>query len=183
MKGPSSNPNKKSQELSPTEIDLYTIIHPTKEAHFAKHGKHCQYGYEGRMEALKQGRPQQRLQEDKLARDIVRLLLARGEPTSMHGRDHDGWPGIEFPEILHDNLREKISDLMDDGLLEFTFQCPGPNYYAFAGEFITKPAPKMLAGTYTRSFHPHNELRNALRRFLRPFATEKRKYVLPPQEF
>jgi hypothetical protein len=159
--------------------DLYSSIHDAKEAQFAIHGKHCQFHYDEKMEALMQGKPQQRLQDDILARDVVRLLLTTRKPTHLQGRNNKGWwSDVEFPNVEDRVLRNRIHALMnEDGLLDSVFQCHEPDYYAFESEFIVQPWDRNPS--YLQSEFVTNEtLRIALAKMLKPFEAEKPQFVL-----
>ncbi len=160
------------------QLDLYSIIHDTKESHFGIYGKHCEWDYEKKMEALKQGKPQQRLQEDRLSREIVRLLLATGEETLLN--EHNfifGRKRVEFPNGNYSLLNERAYDLMHEGLLDFTFHMCGPNQYAFESEFIVQPSLHSK-GMMTSEYRPNGVLREALTKMLMPFSAEKPQYVI-----
>jgi hypothetical protein len=160
-------------------VDLYSIIHNAKEAQFAQYGKHCQWHYDEKMEALRQGKPQERLQGDRLAREVVRILLATGKSTHITGREGQGvWGnGIQFPNYSQDQVSGMLHALMnEDGLLDFIFQCHAPNYYGFESEFVIELAGR---GMMSSRYNPNTELRNALIKMLVPFKAEKPQYVMP----
>jgi hypothetical protein len=156
-------------QASLVEVDLYSLIHDAKEAQFAEHGKHSNYGYEEKMQALEAGIPQERLQESSLARNIVKVLLQTGRPTHMFGEGDDFYAGIKLSNVDDTEVRTMIHDLQQGGLLDFTFHCHGPNEYAFETEFIITT----LGSGYLQSkFAPNQVLRDNLRTMLKPFEDE-----------
>ncbi len=162
-----------------SSVDLYTIIHTTKEAQFAEYGQHGQINYEGKMAALEAGKAEQRLSESSLARDIVRAILDFHKPVMVTGNDSPWKGGYTFPGYTERQVGEELGILMNEcGLLDFTFSgCMSPNHYALESEFIVTPAEGTLAKGMMRSEYSQNrQLRDALREFLKPYEHEELKY-------
>jgi len=165
------------------QVDLYSIIHTAKEAQFANYGKHCQWSYDAKMKALEQGKPQEKLQNDRIAREVVRILLQVGHPIHINGSDcefrYGG--GVIFPKTSNKEVQERVFGLMNEaGLLDFSFQCHAPNSYAFESEFIVRPWD--INPSYMESrFTANNTLRELITKMLKPFEAEKPLYVLPQE--
>jgi hypothetical protein len=161
-------------------VDLYNIIHPVKDAQFAKYGKHSNEHYESQMQALREGRPQQRLQDDRLAREIVKALLEIENSVPVISIDYEHqWLDAVVIHAMPDNVvSERVGNLIDDGLLDFYVLCHEPHKYAFQSEIIKRESSMPPnAGFLCAEFEMNGELRAALKKMLEPFDTERPLYT------
>ena len=177
------------------ETDLYSLIYPVKEKHFVDYGRIWDCNYEEKMLALADGKPQQRLKNDRIAREVVRAILTA---TGKYG-SNPSWVRMEgigsgirtfgattFPEISDDDLRPRLYALMnEDGLLEVMFGgCGDSGVWCFESEIIYWEEKVTSSGakqkSYTNSmarFEANPQLREALTAMLKPFEAEKPMYV------
>jgi len=123
-----------------SEVDLYSIIHPLKEQHFKDYGRVLDYRYEEKMQALKEGRPQIRLNEDPLARAVVRAILSINNWRPIEGKDAkmSTHGATTFPQVSNDEIINTLYALMnEDGLLDVRFGgCGSSGLWVFESEII-----------------------------------------------
>lgn len=156
-------------EIEPT--DLYSLIYPVKEAHFNGYGRHSNSDYKRKMLALAEGKPQQRLQEYRLAREIVRAILTGKQWIALEG---EGIPirtagATTFPTVPDKELREHLYGLIEDGLLDMYVQCHSANRWALESEFVWQED--------TVSLIENSKLREGIVKMLKPFESEKPIYI------
>ncbi len=160
--------------------DLYSLTYPIKKAQLEAYGRDdfINRNFEKRMAALERGAPQERLQGDRVAREVVKALLA-GDTWVRLGYS------TTFPDIPNDYLLERMMALKhEDGLLEtvFTGTCGDLGLWCFtsevgeAGEFI-RGGNEQRSGPASYYFKPNVPLRKALRYMMKPFRSEKTLYV------
>ncbi len=162
-------------------VDLYPLIQPVKEAHFKTYGRVWDHDYEKKMTALKEGKPQQRLEEDRIAREVVRAILASDCWVVLEGKESPihCYGATVFPDIPNDDITNKVYGLMnEDGLLDFSIGgCCGPGKWCFESEIVyyrKKNDEKIKLAKYDANL----QLREAIRAMLKPFEAEKALYVL-----
>ena len=158
---------------------LYYIINAAKEVQFAQHGRCCVSSYDKKMEALELGEPQERLKNDRLARDVIRILLSYS-PINIAGNDVCViGRAARFPHHYQSQVESTVNALIEEGLLDWKPVPVSHNWqeYAFESEVIRHPN-LIWKETMDFEFIPNEELRNVLREMLSPFAAEKPQYVL-----
>jgi hypothetical protein len=158
-------------------MDLYGLIQPAKEEAFRKHGRICNWDYETKMAALKGHKPHQLLQDSRLSRDIVRIILDTGRPVNITGTNPEGWKGAELAFWGDKEVHEYIFLLKGSGLLDFSFNGCGPSYWAFESEYVLKDSSSG-GGMVQSSFESNPLLRQALQQMLLPFQAELPSYSL-----
>ncbi|MAH48594.1 hypothetical protein CMI37_22405 [Candidatus Pacearchaeota archaeon] len=153
--------------------DLYSLIYPVKEQQSADYGMAQveNWHYEKKMQALIDGRPQQRLQQDRISREVVRAILTGRDWIVLEGKNIPIMTSgaTTFPEVAHDELCAHLWGLMGDGLLDMYVRCHGANRWAFGSEYIWKRDEISLVR--------NSELREALTQMLSPFEAEQPMYV------
>lgn len=179
------------------ETDLYSLIYPVKERHFVDYGRTWDHNYEEKMLALADGKPQQRLHNDRIAREVVRAILTATDRYGCGsswvrmegmGRGIRTYGATTFPEVSDDNLRQRLYALMkEDGLLDVMFgACGDPGSWCFESEIIYWEEKVTPSGAkqkpYTNSmarFEANQQLREAVIAMLKPFEAEKPMYIHP----
>lgn len=179
-------------EIVPT--NLYSLIRPVKEQHFADFGRVWDYNYEKKMLALTNKKPQQRLQNDRIAREIVRAILSAkqwGLPTlvKLEGCRRGGvktYGVTTFPEVSDEDIKQRLCDLFyEDGLLDVLLgNCTAPDSWCFESEIIyykqrvpgfdEKPTMENMV-----KYVANKPLREALTAMLKPFEAEQPLYIHP----
>ena len=177
------------------ETDLYSLIYPVKEQHFADYGRTWDHNYEQKMLALADGKPQQRLQNDRIAREVVRAILTAsdryGHDSSWARMEGTGsgirtYGAITFPQVSDDDLRQRLYALMnEDGLLDVMFGgCGDSGSWCFESEIIYWEEKVTPSGAkqkpYTNNmarFEANSKLREVITTMLKPFEAEKPMYV------
>ena len=171
-------------------VDLVSIIETCKKEQAEKHGEsagYCLSEYQKALSNIKQGTYKQRLQDDRLARDVVRAIINSDKLLSFEGNDkqYHSDRSITFPSSSNEIVRQKICDLREDGLLDFTFfDCGSPNVYCFQTELIYWREENRRIGkdpTYQdmQQYIPNLKVKEAISRMLEPFKTEKPLYTIP----
>ena len=170
-------------------VDLFAIIQASKEAQFAQYGKSEGYAFDKYQEALaklREGKPQQRLQNDRLAREVARALLGADRPIAFEGRDakYPSNGAFVFASYSDEEVTQRVYGLMnEDGLLDFTFySCGSPNVFCFQTEMIYWQEERRIIGTdkVQRSdmckYEKNPKVREAIATMLKPFQAEKPRY-------
>ncbi len=146
-----------------TDNSLFSIVIDTlEEEQPRRYQRHMQTSHGDRMFALYSGKPQERLQESELAREIVRLMLDANKPIGFLGSDSS--TGNLRVKYLGDYTTEQIEAqtyaLMREGLLDHgNINGAGPRKWAFESE---------LDGSYQSNLR----LRDALRELLKPYEVQ-----------
>lgn len=168
--------------------DLYSLVYPRKEEHHRDFGI-VTNDFEEKMLALLQGRPQKRILEDRLSREVVKAILSynqNGFPNwlRIQGKDarYTYTGSAVFPGILDNIIQTRLQELMRDGLLEGVFHgiCSSC-YWAFESEVIyyherVPDSEGKPAINTTVAFARNQPLRNALEDMMKPFIYEKPLY-------
>lgn len=111
-------------------IDLYSLIYPVKEQHFADYGRIWNDNYEKKMLALIDRKPQQRLQHDRIAREVVKAILTTkdcfGADLSLATIEGNNpimrtVGATVFPNVSDDDVQKRLYALKNDGLLDVIF--------------------------------------------------------------
>ena len=182
------------------ETDLYSLIYPVKEQQFEDYGRVWDHLYEEKMLALLEGKPQQRLKEDRLSREIVRSILtatgsydSRSTWVRMEGNKTGmtTYGATKFPKTPNHDLRESLYALKGDGLLDVMFgACGDPGLWCFESEIIYWKETTTSSGKKQKSvsrskarFQANAQLREALEAMLKPFSSEKPMYAHPKRDF
>ena len=147
------------------------------------------------MLALADGKPQQRLQNDRIAREVVRAILTAsdryGHDSSWARMEGTGsgirtYGAITFPQVSDDDLRQRLYALMnEDGLLDVMFGgCGDSGSWCFESEIIYWEEKVTPSGAkqkpYTNNmarFEANSKLREVITTMLKPFEAEKPMYV------
>lgn len=157
-------------------IVLYDLIVPVKAVHFREHGRQCQNDYEKRMWALREGKPEQRLQKSRLARDIVRAILDDGTAPNIFGNGTKTFDkaGYFFPDYSEDEVTYTIGRLCQEGLVTNINHVFGPAWWGFESEDIIK---KSRGGSgYDGDFVINTQLRDGLKELLGPYDHQTPQY-------
>ena len=129
-------------------VNLYDLVYSVKEQQFANYGRIGDSGYEQKMLALLEGKPQQRLQTDRIAREVVRAMLTAKDswynsPSWVHleGKDPKYCRTLgatTFPTIPNEEIRKRLYALNnEDGLLDVMFGgCGDSGSWCFESEII-----------------------------------------------
>ncbi len=173
-----------SLEARVEPVDLYSIISRIPPNLGDPYSRKI---YQERMAALKAGEPQRILQEDDLARQIVRALL-----TAEHSPNGTKWIPIQgyyqdpfettiyatrFSGVRDGEIKERLFMLYDSGLLDNTrIVRPGIPLWAFQTEISTLPKGRLSSV----QFIENPELRKALSEMLRPYESEEPLYTHSP---
>jgi hypothetical protein len=144
-----------------TDNSLFSIIIDALEAQPYSNKKLMNLSYGDRTYALHLGKPQERLQESELAREIVRLMLDADKPIGFLGSDSSPdkiYAGVHyFDDYTNAEIKAETYGLMREGLLDHgNINGSGPRRWAFESEF-------------DGSYKANPLLRNALRELLRPY--------------
>ena len=177
-------------------VDLYSIIYSTKEAQFAKHGRNYDADYEEKMLALLEEKPQQLLQNDRIAREVIRAILSSDNNwiNVLGGREKESYCGtykaMLFSDVSEKGIEKRLFDLKNDcGLLDsVSTWCSDPGVWCFESEILYGMDKTEIFGGGRPNFEgraifrANQNLRDALRKMLKPFESEKKAYILHPGE-
>lgn len=160
--------------------NVYLSIQKAKEGQFKEYGKLHFDDYDKRMVALKEGVSQQMLEDERIAREIVRAILSFHNsscPPCLRGRDSVYTSrDIVFTDISQKDIDDKTNALYDAGLLAFALGFH-PNHYehwCFESEIVFK---ERIGDGFKIEYETNKELRRAITTMLKPFETEKALYV------
>ena len=132
-----------------SKVDLYGIIWPVKKAHFDQFGVVDEHGYEKRLRALREKRPQGILKASETSRQVVSRLLSR--PCFMNIQEYGS------------DVKDSLSRLYKGGLLDYGENWDnGETYWCFNSEFCRS----MQRGSIRAIFEPNDLLRETLTEIL-----------------
>ncbi len=168
-------------------IDLYSLIYSVKKEHFADYGINKNLGCEERMINLEYGKPEERLLQSRLAREIVRILLNAKDRCGSGSLDEvieGNDPRIKtngaivFSDISDYDVKPEIYALQEDGLLELWSDCFYPSW-CLASEpiYYKEKVCGVESKNISRKFEVNQKLREALVMMLKPFEGEEPMYV------
>jgi hypothetical protein len=168
-------------------VDLYSIISSTKESQFKEYGRVWDHDYKAKMQALKDKKFHKRLQENRLAREVIKSVLSVDYPVAIKGQDYKSSRNvIVIPQWTPEEISNVVYGIMnDDGLFDFTFYgCGSPNQYCFETEMIyweetiTRSGNQQAASSASMcKFELNPQVREAVRSMLKPFEAEKQLYI------
>jgi hypothetical protein len=169
--------------------DLYSLIRPKKEQQYRDFGMMTNNNFEEKMLAVLQGKPQKRMLEDRLGREIVKAMLSYnqcGFPMWLRVQGKDPKylhpESTIFPRIPDEIIETKIDELISDGLVEGVFyKMASPCFLGFESEIVyyleripdTDGKPAI---NNTARFVANKPLREALKKMLNPYSNESQIY-------
>ncbi|MCP3684236.1 MAG: hypothetical protein GY861_16270 [bacterium] len=155
--------------------DLFSIIHPLKEAQINRFHKNNSPSYEQAMKGLEEGKAQQRLEGDRIAREIVRAVMGIDNSATIEGKNGYstiivGHPRVIFPAIRDSDILDVAIALKDeDGLLDGFAEMD----WCLQTEQVLYGPDENSAALHKIRFEPNQQLRETLQDMLEPFNAER----------
>lgn len=168
-------------------VDLYDAVYSRGDEFYSKDSKWDIKKHKEQKEAIRQGRPQKRLEESRLAREIVRAILSTednavrlmgGDKYNQSEFNQEYKNLIIFPDVPDKEVNHMAHTLKGDGLLDYLAVACALGFWVFESEGYHDGTTKR--GIHQQKYVPNLELRKTLRTMLLPFETEAHLYTITP---